>query len=44
LHAPESDFFRLDSITFIEECDADNESVIACAPSELPAGFAERRN
>lgn len=32
------------SITFIEECGAGNESVIACAPSELPASFAKRRN
>jgi len=31
-------------ITFIEDCGADNESVIACAPDELPADFANRRN
>jgi len=32
------------TITFVEECGADNENVIACAPAELPAGFADRRN
>jgi phenolic acid decarboxylase len=32
------------AITFMEDCGADNESVIACAPSELPAGYANRRN
>ena len=32
------------TVSFIEECGADNESVIACAPSELPVSFAERRN
>ena len=32
------------TITFIEECGADNESVISCAPNELPAEYAERRN
>lgn len=32
------------AITFVEDCGADNESVIACAPGELPAGYAGRRN
>lgn len=31
-------------ITFLEDCGADNESVIACPPAELPAGYAARRN
>lgn len=31
------------TITFLEDCGADNESVIACAPSALPAGYADRR-
>jgi phenolic acid decarboxylase len=32
------------TITFMEECGADNEEVIHCAPSELPAGYAARKN
>ena len=32
------------TITFVEDCGPDNESVIACAPEELPAGYASRRN
>ena len=32
------------TITFIEDCGADNESVISCAPDGLPAGYASRRN
>lgn len=32
------------TITFVEDCGAENEAVIACAPSELPAGYAGRRN
>ena len=31
-------------ITFIEDSGRDNESVIACAPDALPAGYAARRN
>jgi phenolic acid decarboxylase len=31
-------------ITFIENSGAGNEEVIVCAPSELPAGYASRRN
>jgi phenolic acid decarboxylase len=31
-------------ITFIEDSGAGNEEVIVCAPSELPAGYASRRN
>jgi phenolic acid decarboxylase len=32
------------SIAFIEDCGVGNESVIACAPGELPTGFASRCN
>ena len=32
------------TITFVEDCGAENEAVIACAPSELPVGYAGRRN
>ncbi|HEX7730353.1 MAG TPA: phenolic acid decarboxylase [Terracidiphilus sp.] len=32
------------TITFVEECGADNETVIACGPEKLPAGYASRRN
>lgn len=32
------------TVTFMEDCGADNEQVIRCAPDELPAGYAERRN
>lgn len=31
-------------VTFIEDCGADDESVIACAPADLPDGYAERRD
>ncbi|KTB78482.1 phenolic acid decarboxylase [Pseudomonas syringae] len=31
-------------VTFIEDRGQDNESVIACAPSDLPDGYAQRRN
>jgi phenolic acid decarboxylase len=31
-------------LTFVEQCRADDETVIDCAPSELPAGYAQRRN
>jgi phenolic acid decarboxylase len=31
-------------ITFIEDCGANNEEVVACAPERLPAGYAARRN
>ena len=31
-------------ITFVEDCGRDDESVIACAPEDLPAGYATRRN
>lgn len=31
-------------ITFVEECGRDDESVIACAPEDLPTGYATRRN
>lgn len=30
-------------VTFLEDCGLDNQEVIACAPSELPAGYAARR-
>lgn len=32
------------TLTFVENCAIDDESIIACAPSELPAGYADRRN
>jgi phenolic acid decarboxylase len=32
------------TITFVEDCAADDESVIAVAPGELPAGYASRSN
>lgn len=32
------------TITFLEDCGADNESVIDCGPERLPAGYASRRN
>jgi len=32
------------AITFVEECGRDNETVIACAPEDLPAGYTTRRN
>jgi phenolic acid decarboxylase len=31
-------------ITFVEDCGRDDESVIACAPEDLPPGYAARRN
>ena len=31
-------------VTFLEDCGRDNETVIACAPADLPAGYAARRN
>ncbi len=31
-------------ITFVEDCGRDNDEVIACAASELPPGYLERRN
>jgi phenolic acid decarboxylase len=32
------------TITFVEDCAPDDESVIACPPNALPAGYASRRN
>lgn len=32
------------TITLFEHVGADDETIIACAPGELPAGFADRRN
>ena len=32
------------ALTFVEDCAPDDQSVIACPPSELPAGYAARRN
>ena len=32
------------TITFMEDSGADNETVVAVAPSELPEGYAARRN
>lgn len=31
------------TITFIEECGADNDKVINCAPKDLPAGYTNRK-
>ncbi len=31
-------------ITFVEDCGQDDESIIACAPEDLPPGYATRRN
>jgi len=31
-------------ITFMEDCGIDNHSVIACAPADLPKGYADRKN
>ncbi|OSM97453.1 MULTISPECIES: phenolic acid decarboxylase [Lonsdalea] len=31
-------------VTFVEDCGQNNQEVIACAPSELPEGYAARRN
>lgn len=31
-------------ITFVEDCGPNDESVIACAPEDLPPGYATRRN
>lgn len=30
-------------ITFLEDCGANNETVIACAPKDLPDGYANRQ-
>ncbi|MEJ1976298.1 MAG: phenolic acid decarboxylase [Acetobacteraceae bacterium] len=32
------------TITFVEDCGRNDETVIACAPEELPAGYTTRRN
>ncbi|WP_420132667.1 phenolic acid decarboxylase [Rhodopseudomonas sp.] len=32
------------TITFMERLGRDDQTVIACPPSELPAGYADRRN
>ena len=32
------------TLTFMEDCTEDDETVICCPPSELPAGYAGRRN
>lgn len=31
-------------VTFIEDCGPDRSDVIACPPSELPAGYTKRKN
>lgn len=31
-------------IIFLEDCGADNEDIISCAPADLPKGYADRRN
>lgn len=32
------------TITFLESSGLNDESVISCAPGDLPAGYADRRN
>lgn len=32
------------NITFLEDCGLDDDTVIACAPDDLPAGYASRTN
>ena len=32
------------TITFIEDCGPDRDDIINCAPKNLPAGYADRRN
>ncbi|SDF47809.1 phenolic acid decarboxylase [Sporomusa acidovorans] len=32
------------TITFMEECGADNDEVISCTPSQLPEGYTTRKN
>lgn len=32
------------TITYLEDCGPNDETVINCAPSELPAGYAARKN
>ena len=32
------------TITYLEDCGINNESVINCPPAQLPAGYAARRN
>ena len=32
------------TITFLEDCGADRDDVINCAPSELPTGYTSRKN
>jgi phenolic acid decarboxylase len=32
------------TLTFSETCGANNETVIACPPDQLPKGYADRRN
>lgn len=32
------------TITFVEDCARDDDTVIACGPEALPAGYAARRN
>ncbi|ADG99351.1 Phenolic acid decarboxylase [Segniliparus rotundus DSM 44985] len=31
-------------ITFLEDCGRDDQTVISCAPAELPSGYADRVN
>ncbi|MES1931381.1 phenolic acid decarboxylase [Salinisphaera shabanensis T35B1] len=32
------------TVTFLERCEVDDESVVAEAPDQLPVGYADRRN
>ncbi len=32
------------SLSFVEHCEPNDETIIACAPSDLPSGYKDRRN
>jgi phenolic acid decarboxylase len=41
---PRMVIYEFATITYIEDRGQNNEEVIACAPDQLPAGYADRRN
>jgi len=43
-HYPKLVIDEFAPMTFVEECGARDETVIACAPADLPEGYAARRN
>jgi phenolic acid decarboxylase len=43
-HHPKFVLDEFSTITFIEDCGADDETVISCPPEELSAGYASRQN